>query len=342
MVKNVAIVSLSLGLLGEDSVKHEVEIGMKRLKEYGLNVKIMPNADKGIAYLSEHPEKRAEDLLAAFSDENIDMILCAIGGDDTYRLLPYLFENGELEKVLSEKLFLGFSDTTMNHFMLHKLGLKTFYGQSFIADICELDYELLPYTAYYFEEVIHTGHISEIRPSDIWYEERRDFGPESIGVPRISHKNTGFKLLQGTAKFSGKILGGCLESMYDIFDNSRYSDTVALCEKYSLFPSLEDWRGRILLLETSEELIQPEKYQKMLLKLKETGIFSVVAGIICGKPMDEKYMEEYYKILVDVIDNPQLPIVANINVGHATPRCIIPFGVEAEVDAQEQVIRFIY
>lgn len=56
------------------------------------------------------------------------MILCAIGGDDTYRLLPYLFEHNELANVVSDKIFLDFSDTTINHFMLHKAGLKTFYG----------------------------------------------------------------------------------------------------------------------------------------------------------------------------------------------------------------------
>ncbi|MBO5598887.1 MAG: hypothetical protein J5943_09855 [Oribacterium sp.] len=33
-------------------------------------------------------------------------------------------------------------------------------------------------------------------------------------------------------------------------------------------------------------------------------------------------------------------MVANINVGHATPRCIIPFGVNATVDVDNQVIRF--
>ena len=43
-----------------------------------------------------------------------------------------------------------------------------------------------------------------------------------------------------------------------------------------------------------------------------------------------------------MIDNPELPIVANVNVGHATPRCIIPFGVDAVVDADEKVIRFSY
>lgn len=127
MIKNVAIVSLSAGTIGEDFVRHEVEIGIKRLKDYGLNAKFMPHALKGIDYVKEHPAERAADLLEAFRDQDIDMILCAIGGDDTYRLLPYLFEHDELADAVSEKVFLGFSDTTINHLMLHKLGLKTFY-----------------------------------------------------------------------------------------------------------------------------------------------------------------------------------------------------------------------
>lgn len=98
----------------------------------------MPNARKGIDYIKEHPEKRAEDLLQAFRDPEIDMILCAIGGYDTFRLLPHLFEQSELQNAITQKVFLGFSDTTINHFMLHKLGLRTFYGQSFLADICEI------------------------------------------------------------------------------------------------------------------------------------------------------------------------------------------------------------
>ena len=60
-----------------------------------------------------------------------------------------------------------------NHFMLHKAGLHTFYGQAFLPDICELDNEILPYTRKYFEELIRTGTIREIRPSEYWYEERK-------------------------------------------------------------------------------------------------------------------------------------------------------------------------
>ena len=340
MIKHVAIVSLSSGTIGEDFVKHEVDIGMKRLNNFGMTVKFMPHALKGIEYVKNHPAERAADLLQAFKDPDIDMILCANGGDDTYRLLPYLFEKNELADAVSNKVFLGFSDTTINHFMLHKVGIKTFYGQSFLADVCELDKDMLPYTKKYFEELISFGTIKEVRPSGIWYEGRTDFGIDQVGIPLKSHCDHGFELLQGNPVFSGEILGGCIDSIYDFFNGDRYADMPLLCKKYRLFPETEDWAGKILLLESSEEKMSPQKYRKAVIALKETGIFDVISGVLIGKPMDETFGQEYKQILVEVIDQPSLPIVCNINIGHAQPRCIIPFGVEATVDIDNQVIRF--
>ena len=45
MIKNISIVSLSSGILGEDFVKFERDIGLNSLR--------------GVEYLKEHPEKRA-------------------------------------------------------------------------------------------------------------------------------------------------------------------------------------------------------------------------------------------------------------------------------------------
>lgn len=340
MIKTVGIVSLSSGTIGEEFVKHELDLGIDRLRNYGLKVKFMDHALKGIDYLKEHPDKRAEDLLQAFSDPEIDMILCAIGGDDTYRLLPYLFENGELKKAVTKKIFLGFSDSTMNHFMLHKVGLNTFYGQSFLSDICELGKEMLPYTKKYFEELITTGRIKEITPSDVWYEGRTNYDEDQVGVELPTKPNRGYELLQGSSVFSGKILGGCLDTIFDIFDGERYANSPEFCSKYQLFPSKNEWEGKILLLETSEEKMTPDKLKQALLKLKETRVFEVINGLLIGKPMDETYYEEYKKVLIETIDNPALPVVYNVNVGHALPRCIIPFGVEATVDTEKQKISF--
>ena len=339
-VKTIGIVSLSSGILGEPFIKHELDRGVRRLEEDGLRVKFLPHALAGLEYVQAHPEERAGDLLQAFADPEIDMVLCAVGGDDTYRLLPALFEDGALQRVVTDKIFLGFSDTTLNHFMLHKVGLSTFYGQAFLPDVCELGPEMLPYTGGFFKELIRTGSIREITPSSVWYRERESYDESQTDVPLPELVNGGFRLLQGPGQFSGKILGGCIDSMYDMFDGERYADMPALCRKYDLFPAADEWQGRILLLESSEERPSPEKYERALRFLKDAGVFGAVSGVLAGKPMNEVHAAEYERLLVQVIDDPSLPILTNLSIGHALPRSIIPFGVPAAVDAEAQKITF--
>lgn len=337
----VAIVSLSSGMLGEEFCSHNIEIGVKRLKEYGLEPVFMPNALRGIEYLKEHPEARAMDLKQAFSDESIAGIICAIGGDDTYRLLPYLMEDSEFVDAVKRnpKLFTGFSDTTINHLMLYKLGLSTYYGPNFICDLGEIADEMLPYSKKAFESYFEGNTYDVIVSSDIWYDERTDFSRAAIGTERISHREErGFELLQGSGSFQGKLLGGCLESLYDILTTYRYDDEKDVCEKYGLFPGKEEWTGKILFIETCEEKPAPEQFEKELIALKEKGVFDVVNGILVGKPQDETYYEEYKPILRKVIENEKLSVVYNVNFGHAAPRCALPYGVEARVDMEQKKI----
>ena len=87
----VATVSLSWGGAGDEDLLWRYNLGKKRLEEqFGLEVVEMPNTLKGSDYLYEHPEKRAEDLLAAFSDSSIKAIFSCIGGDESVRMLPYI------------------------------------------------------------------------------------------------------------------------------------------------------------------------------------------------------------------------------------------------------------
>lgn len=89
----VAIVSLSSGILGEAFCSHNIEIGVKRLKEYELEPVFMPSALKGIEYLKTHPEARAKDLKDAFFDDSIAGIIgpsfiCDLG-EIANEMLPY-------------------------------------------------------------------------------------------------------------------------------------------------------------------------------------------------------------------------------------------------------------
>ncbi len=141
----VAVVSMSSGMLGEDFAKHELDLGLKRIKEFGLVPVLMPNSLKGIEYLRNHPEARAQDLKDAFYDTSIKGIICAIGGDDTYKTLPHLLGDKDFINAVQNnpKLFIGFSDTTINHLMFYKLGMGTFYGPNGIEANVDLDKKVI-------------------------------------------------------------------------------------------------------------------------------------------------------------------------------------------------------
>lgn len=62
-------------MLGEEFCSHNIEIGVKRLKEYGLEPVFMPNVLKGIEYLQTHPQARANDLKYAFLDNSVTGIV---------------------------------------------------------------------------------------------------------------------------------------------------------------------------------------------------------------------------------------------------------------------------
>ena len=338
----IAIVSLSSGMLGEDYCSHNLAIGTKRMEEFGLTPVFMPNALKGEDYLDKHPEKRAEDLKQAFLDDSIHGIIAAIGGDDTYRLLPYLLENQEFIHAVqnSPKLFLGFSDTTVNHLMFHRIGLQTFYGQAFISELAEMAEEMLPYSRESFLGCFHGFH--SIRPSELWYEERVDFSKAGVGTDRISHREThGYELLCGNPVFEGELLGGCLESMYDMLASTRYRDEGEICQRYHIFPEREEWAGKIVFLETCEEKPVPELLRTELQALGQAGAFDGISGIIVGKPQDEQYYEEYKEIYREMFQDKGLPVLYNVNFGHASPRAILPYGARVRADSDKQEIIFL-
>lgn len=340
----VAIVSLSAGILGEPFIKHELDLGIKRLKEFGLKPVFMPNALKGCDFIKAHPEARAADLKKAFADKSIKAIMCAIGGDDSYRTVPYLLGDKEFAKAVKEnpKIFTGFSDSTVSHLTLYKLGLRTFYGPCFIVDMAELDKEMLPYTKEWFSKYFKNDKTTELKISDTWYDERENFSPAQLGTSAKSNKEShGFQTIQGHGKVVGKLLGGCIESLYDILAGTRHSDEPAICAKYKLFPSLKEWKDKIVFFETSEERPSPQKLETMLLKFKEYGIFDNIKGLIIGKPQNEQFFEEYKKVYRKVLKGYNLPILYNVNFGHSNPRCIIPYGTKTEVDYDKKTITYI-
>lgn len=340
----VGIVSLSSGVLGEPFVQHEVRLIEERLtNELSLRFKYMDNARKGLDFLREHPEARAEDLKQAFLDPEVKMIWCAIGGEDTFRLLPYL-DNEEFKEIVRvhPKIFMGFSDTTNNHLLLYKLGLRTFYGPALLPDVAELGPEMLPYTRAWIERLFGNPAAAKIDASPVWYKPREKFDESRVGVAAQEIKETrGMIFLGANKKVKGRLLGGCIDSLYEMIAHTRFpEEQKKIFGQYPIFPTKEEWAGKILFIESSEEQPKPELYKKMIQVLERLGVFDAVVGVLVGKPMDEKYFAEYQAELARIGEKYQLPIVYNLNFGHGAPRMILPYGELTEIDPEKREVWF--
>ena len=103
----IALISISGGRAGDADMLYRYEVGKRRLEEiWGIHVISTPNALAGSNFLYKHPEARAEDLMWAMQDKEINGIICMMGGDDSYRVLPYI----DLNVIKNNpKVFMGYS-----------------------------------------------------------------------------------------------------------------------------------------------------------------------------------------------------------------------------------------
>ena len=330
----VAIVSLSRGMLGEPAFIHKYEIAKRRLEEdYGLIVEAMPNALKGIDYLDKHPEARAEDWMAAFADTGIKAIFNAIGGDDAIRLLPYV--DFDLIRA-NPKIFTGFSDTTSNHFMMHRAGVMSYYGASVMTNFSEY-VRINDYTAGAIRNTLFDPKPQlEIPSAPYWYDDEDEkiwWSEANINTLRAYHpEEIGYEVLQGSGAVEGELLGGCLDVFIELLGTP-------------LWPSRSEWKGKLLFLETSEEDMSCDLLTWLLRNLAAQGIFDEVSGILVGKPARrskyEPYKEVYRRVVGFEAGRPDLPILYNVNFGHAEPIGVLPIGARCRLDADRKTLTLL-
>lgn len=328
----VAVVSLSSGLLGEEKFIHKYHLAKERLEQdYGLQIVAMPNALKGIDYLYKHPEARAADLMAAFRDPEIKAVFCAIGGDDTIRLLPYIdFE--VLRR--NPKIFTGFSDTTTSHFMMRKAGLVSYYGLSLMCNFAEY-VKINEYTQKAFENsLLYPKAELDIPCSDFcsFESDKVWWGEEHMNDATPRFPNTGYEILQGKGVVRGELLGGCIDVFPEIIGTT-------------IWPNTDEWNGKLLLIETSEDNMSEHMLTWLLRNLAAQGIFDRIRGIVVGKPAYrekyESYKEVYRRVVGFEANRPDLPIIYNVNVGHAYPIGVFPLGLTYEIDCDAKTLKLL-
>lgn len=95
------------------------------LKEYGFRVEVKASALSEEFYFAGTQKQRLEDLQSAFDDVDCKAILCARGGYGAVQLVEKLNLDGFCA---SPKWLIGFSDITVLHSLINKVGIASIHG----------------------------------------------------------------------------------------------------------------------------------------------------------------------------------------------------------------------
>lgn len=337
----IACVSLSSGLA---SVAFERYQRAKKQFETAFDVQLveMEHTLDSLENIYQNPQNRLQDLMSAFLDPTIKGILTTIGGDDTIRLLS-LMDQTHFDIIQNNpKVFLGMSDTTVNHFMCLKAGLSSFYSPSLLFGYGENqgipDFIVQNTKKTLFDSKV----IGELSQSDFFITERLDF-VEQENVLRSKRYDCGWRFLGSQKKVQGRLIGGCMEVLN--FINGT-----------SLWPSLSMWENAVLFLETSEDKPTSEQLVYFLRNLAVQGILSKLKGILFARPGGEflpqdkeaennfvksysRYDEAILKVLKEFeID---IPVVTHMDFGHTVPQVILPYGALVEIDPEAKKVSIL-
>jgi len=323
----VAIVSPSWG--GPSVFPHIYENGLKVLQEWGLKIKEFPTARMDAAFTRANPQIRAKDINDAFADPEVKAILASIGGDDSVRILPFLDK-----KIIAEnpKILMGYSDTSTLHVFSNLQGLITFYGLSIMAGFSQMESLPESFKSHVREILFEPKESYEYQPYGTYCDGYPDWAnKENLGKVNPMKSDDGWHWLQGSGSIQGELFGGCIE----VLEMMKATDS---------WPSQDFWKGKIFFLETSEEKPSIQYIDHVLRNYGILGVFDQISGFIFSRARDysdeeKKELEEkIVSIVAKEFGRPNLPIVANFDVGHTGPQLVLPLGVRAEIDCKNKKI----
>ena len=183
-----------------------------------------------------------------------------------------------------------------------------------------------PFTAENFFRVVNrpTGPISLSSHHEFTQEFLDWFSEEINQRPRKFEPAPGWKWLR-KGRAEGRLFGGCLPSLAQLM-GSGYSP---------------EYRGKILFVETPEgprapdDLFTVEMARLALCDLRNAGVLDGIVGLVVGRPLfyDAEMRSELEKMVVEQTEGLEMPILANVDIGHTSPQLTIPLNALSRLDS---------
>jgi muramoyltetrapeptide carboxypeptidase LdcA involved in peptidoglycan recycling len=326
----IAVVTPSWG--GPRAFPHVFDHGLAVLRGWGLEIREYPSTRASARQLLGDPALRADDLNQAFGDPTVRAIIASIGGDDSIRLLSLL---DEATISANPKILLGYSDTTTLLALVRRLGIVAFHGPSVMAGLSQLA-ALPPAFGRHVHELLFEPADSYRYPAfGAFTDGYADWGdPSLVGQISALRPDDGWHILQGSGHATGELFGGCLEVL-DWIRGTR------------AWPVGEEWTGRLLMIEPSEEKPGPEQVARILRSFGALGVFDRVVGVLVGRARDHDAAQTaaFEAAILEVVSGElgrtSLPIVANLPFGHTDPQWVLPLGVRADLDLDARTLTLV-
>ena len=295
--------------------------GLATLRDvFGLQVVEYPSTRFTPKEASQNPEARAADLNRAFADPEIAAIFTVIGGDDSVRILPYLDVDAA---VANPKVLIGYSDTTTQLLSLATAGLTTFNGPAVMAGLAQLG-SLPGLEAHIRSLLFEPTETYDYRPYGYRVGDAPDWAVQSGNETGASAPDAGWRWLQGSQPGRGRLTGGCIEVL-DMMVGTPW------------WPAADFFDGRILFLETSEDVPAPAQVGFWLRNYGAQGILNRISGLVFGRPRGytPKQSHDLDRIILERLAEwgaVDIPVLAGCDFGHIDPQWILPHNVLAELD----------
>lgn len=307
---------------------HRVERGKAFLESLGYRVRLAPHLFARTGWTAGMPKERARDLMGFFTDDGVDAIWAAIGGDHACQLLPHL----DWSLIAAHpKVHIGFSDiTVLNVAIWAMTGLVTFNGPALMDEIAECPAPP-EYAVRALQRVVGTAApAGAVEPAAAWTEERLDWTTGAdLARARAYRPSKGWTWLRG-GRAEGVLVGGCLDSLQHL-RGTPY------------FPRAADLAGAILFWETSEDKPSPEWVDGVLQDYENMGVLAQLGGMLVGRPYGYSDAEKgvLREVILDRTRRYRFPIVTDMDFGHTAPQMTLPVGCRARIDGDGRTFAIV-
>ena len=313
MLKKGSTIGVTAMSAGVGKKIDEYELSISKLKENGFNI-VETESVRVNHFISNTGENRAKELDELICDENIDMVMCASGGDFALEMLPYV--NWENIKN-NPKWIMGASDpTSILYYVTTKLDIATIYGHNAGGyDAINLDKSNLISLDYLKGNLVK----QESYPLYESDKKSRTMDGYKLDTPVV------YENLFGDVDISGRIIGGCIDVLKDII-GTKYDGTEEFLKRYS-----DD--GIIWYFDNFA--MDSASFYRTLIQFREAGWFKNTKAILVGRVMypNEEFDMSYQDALIKAFEGMNIPVVYNMDIGHVVPKMTIINGAICHVES---------